>query len=345
MKAATSSKRFFEETKLLVIHEGGKTTEHSHVGQLADYFSAGDLLVVNRSGTMPSSFFGEIEGRGEALEIRLASFLGTDTTDYRHWRAVVFGGGNWRIPTENRGEAPVLRRGDRIWISPELSAIVRAVDWKFPRLIEIEFSSVNLMKALYQAGNPIQYSYLQEKLAVWDQQTLFSGPPLSVEPPSAAFQLNWQMMFALQKRGVGIATLLHGAGLSSTGDAKFDAIFPLDEFYEIPEETIRLVAETRQRGGKVIALGTTVTRALETAFRDPQSIVTSGRTTLHLSAATPLRVTDTLLTGMHEEGTSHLGLMEAFGGGSKLLDALQKESVTYRSHEYGDLTLLERAMP
>lgn len=343
MKPARTSQRHFENTRLLVVQNGGTHIQHSQVKNLSDFFNKGDLLVINKSGTLPSSFRGRILRSGAAIELRLASFQGANTNDFSHWRAVSFGEGDWHKPTENRGPAPELKLHDQIRISENLTAHVQSIHEKYNRLFSIEFKSSRLMEELYRSGKPIQYSYLEEDLKVWDQQTLLAGAPISVEPPSAAFALNWATLFKLQEKGVQVATLLHSAGLSSTGDDNFDQAFPLDEYFEIPNETIAAIQQTKAQRGRVIAVGTTVTRALESAYLHSEIIQQKGRTTLRLSANTQLKVVDVLLTGMHEPDTSHANLMEAFAKpGVALIPKIEEVSKDYRSHEYGDLTLLAR---
>jgi S-adenosylmethionine:tRNA ribosyltransferase-isomerase len=348
MTAAQNSQRLYERTKLLVVRDRGHgdnplSFQHATVQNLAEFFEPSDLLVVNTSGTLPSSFRGWIRRSAEPIELRLAAFQGTDPTDFRFWKAISFGAGDWHTPTELRGAPARLEVGDRIHFSPNFFAKITNIDPSRPRLLEIEFNSEHLLKDLYQEGRPIQYSYLQEELHVWDQQTPLAGAPLSVEPPSSAFPLNWQILLSLQKKGVEIGSLLHSAGLSSTGDTGLDQRLPLEEYYEIPQQTLQQIRQTQGRGARIVALGTTVVRALESAFRDPQNIRAHGRTNLRLGEGVPLRVTDALLTGMHEPESSHAGLMTAFASSGKvLLQTLERETRGYRSHEYGDLTLLFR---
>lgn len=335
MIPARSSQRHLEKTKLMVIEHDGEV-RHSDVHHLKNFLHPGDLLVVNRSGTLPSSFHGQIARTHQPIEIRLASYRGS----MARWVAVIFGHGSWRQATEARGPTPQIYAGDMVHISPRLQARVVSVDKRFSRLIEIEFSSSgNLLPALYESGRPIQYSYLKEELQIWDQQTLFAGPPLSVEPPSAAFPLSWERVLELKNFGVGIATVLHAAGLSSTGDAELDAQLPLAEYFEVPQSTADAVRRTH---GRVVALGTTVTRALESAAQNGGNLVASrGYTDFKLGPNTQLRVVDSLLTGMHEDGTSHAQLISAFCSPEWLTRAnAQASKRQYRSHEYGDLTLI-----
>ena len=95
------------------------------------------------------------------------------------------------------------------------------------------------------------------------------------------------------------------------GDAGLDRLFPLTEYFEVPESTARLIRQTKESGGRIVALGTTVTRAIETAFADQSQVRTRGYTSLKLGGSSRLRVVDTLITGMHEPGTSHSELMQA----------------------------------
>jgi S-adenosylmethionine:tRNA ribosyltransferase-isomerase len=151
------------------------------------------------------------------------------------------------------------------------------------------------------------------------------------------------LLFELQKNGVQISPILHGAGLSSTGDPALDRRFPLDEFYDIPKETLEKIQLAKKHSRRVIAVGTTVTRALETAFQNSRPTASKGRTALRLGSSSHLKVVDGLLTGMHEIGTSHAELMLAFSSrGSKMLYAIDQETRDYHSHEYGDLMLLLR---
>lgn len=304
MRPAQSSGRRYGETQLLVVETQGRgrliPTKVEHLG---DFLKADDLLVVNRSGTLPASFHGKLERTEESIELRLATFRGTNSTDLSDWGAVAFGAGDWRTLTEERGAAPPLKTGDRFQFGPDLHASIRYVDPEFSRLVHVHFESAHLVRELYRVGRPIQYSYLQSPLEVWDQQTLFAGPPLSVEPPSAALPLQWTNILKLQRRGVRLATLVHGAGLSSTGDPALDARFPLDEYFALGEETLDLVMQTKLRGGRIVALGTSVVRALESAFAHPAKPILTGRTTLRLGAESPLAVVDSLITGMHERGT------------------------------------------
>lgn len=311
---------------------------HLRVEALSDYLRKGDLLLVNVASTLPSSFFGTVIRTGMPIEVRLAAFRGGSARDLSSWSALTFGSGDWRVPTEKRGPPPEIRKGDVIRVSPSLSAEILEVCPRAPRFLNIQFSSNDLIRELYREGRPIQYSYLEKELELWDQQTLFNGPPVAVEPPSAAFPLTWSLVLALQSKGVKLATVIHSAGISSTGSPELDALLPLEEFYEVPKETLAAIDETSRSGSRVVALGTSVTRAVESALRTGKR---TGLTSFKLGPKNSPKVVDILITGMHEEGSSHGELMKAFCNCS-LLRLAQKEAtgMGYLSHEYGDITVL-----
>ena len=339
MKPATTAKRDFEKTKMMVVDSRlAQKVSHQIVADLEIFLKPGDLVIVNSAGTLPSSFQGKIRRSRQSTEVRLAAFIGESSSDLRRWSAILFGGGDWRLSTERRGLPPTVIEGDLIDVSDDLYMKVQKVDSRSQRLLEVEFVSQHLVHDLYREGRPIQYSYHEEELAVWDQQTVFHGPPVSVEPPSAAFPLTWSLILKLKKQGVQVTPIIHSAGLSSTGDASLDAHLPLAEYFEVPEETLQKIETTRKNGGRVIALGTSVTRAVESALTLGQK---SGLTSLKLGSRSRVRGIDILITGMHEEGSSHAELMKAFCDCETLKTAEQEANRSdYRSHEFGDWTLL-----
>jgi S-adenosylmethionine:tRNA ribosyltransferase-isomerase len=179
---------------------------------------------------------------------------------------------------------------------------------------------------------------------LWDVWTPVAGPPVAFEPPSAGFALDWRVLAALRERGIAFATLTHVAGISSTGDTGLDRRLPFDEPYRIPPATAVAIRRARARGGRVVAVGTTVVRALEQAATCAGRVrAGEGLATQRIGAATRLRVVDALLTGTHEPGTSHYELLRAFTDDTTLsrIDA-ELAAHHYRTHEFGDSLLIER---
>jgi S-adenosylmethionine:tRNA ribosyltransferase-isomerase len=215
-----------------------------------------------------------------------------------------------------------------------------------PRLIEMRFqASVEaIWEGLARHGRPIQYAHLSQPLEIWDTWTRVASQPVAFEPPSASFILDWAMIQLLRSRRARFATLTHAAGISSTGDPDLDRLLPFDEPYHIPPSTAALIATNRGRG-RVIAIGTTVVRALEHAAR-PDGTIRSGNgiATERVGPLTQLRVVDAIVSGVHEQGTSHYELLRAFQDGESL-ERMESEAEArgYRRHEFGDSVFLERS--
>jgi S-adenosylmethionine:tRNA ribosyltransferase-isomerase len=199
---------------------------------------------------------------------------------------------------------------------------------------------------LARHGRPIQYAHAPLPLALWDVWTSIAGPPVAFEPPSAGFALDWGALAAMRARGVAFATITHAAGISSMGDDELDRRLPFDEAYRIPTATAVAIRRVRARGGRVVAVGTTVVRALEhAAARAGRVRAGEGLATQRIGALTSLLVIDALLSGIHEPGTSHYELLRAFTDDATLGRASDELAARdYRTHEFGDSVLIERRM-
>jgi S-adenosylmethionine:tRNA ribosyltransferase-isomerase len=306
--------------------------EDSSIERLADHLRSGDLLVVNDAATLPSSLPAR-DARDNQIELRLTTQL-----DDRVWQAVVFGAGDWRTPTEDRPSPPRFAVGDEMLIAPDFRAKVRGEDRLSERLLNLEFnlSGEELWRNLYRYGNPVQYSYMKDELRLWSVQNIYSGRPWAVEMPSAGHALSWRLLLKLIGKGVRIVPITHGAGLSSTGDEKLDRALPLAERFEIPSNAMEAVRSSKAEGGRVIAVGTSVVRALESAGSG-----LSGFTTLRLGPGYERKIVDGLLTGAHDVSESHYQLLSAFLP-QNVLERVSRhfEREDYLMHEFGDLCLI-----
>lgn len=319
-------------TRMMLVDTAQHEIADGEVGALADILDARDLLVVNDAATLPASLHGF--AHGVPVELRLLEGPYRATT-----RAVLFGAGDYRVPTELRTAPPVLAVGAQIQLAAAVLT-VRAVSALSPRLVELHWPGTRAERfaLLYRAGRPVQYSYLPDPLALWEVQTRFAARPWAVEMPSAARPLDGALLLALRARGVKIARLTHAAGLSATGDPELDAALPLPERYEIPSETVRALAQVT---GRVVAVGTSVVRALEDAAGRPAGLCAGAQTaTLLLDHDTKPRVVSGLLTGIHMPGESHYRLLSAFTRADTLARAAERaSSAGYRGHEFGDAAL------
>ncbi len=329
------------QARLLVIDAQGRM-QHARRADLADLLRPGDVLVANDAGTLPASLAGVHERTCQPVEVRLAGRASLAVDDVRNFTAVVFGAGDWRTRTEDRALPPFLRAGDRLALGP-LRATVREV-LGHRRLVALRFEGPvdEVWAGLARHGKPIQYAHVQARLALWDVWTRVAALPVAFEPPSAGFALDWSMLSALNARGVAFATLTHAAGISSTGDAYLDALLPLPEPYFIPAVTVRAIAQARSRGGRVVALGTTVARALEHAGACGPLAAGTGVADQKIVAGSTLQVVDVIVSGTHEPGTSHYELLRAFASDEVLRRASgELERVGYLTHEFGDAVWIE----
>jgi S-adenosylmethionine:tRNA ribosyltransferase-isomerase len=344
MKAATRAQRRPHDAKLLVVDAAGRL-EHAPRVYLADFFAPGDLLVANDAATLPASLRGQHRPTQRTIEVRLAGRASLAVDAVHEFVAIVFGAGDHRTRTEDRPAPPPLQAGDQLALGPLRAVVLRTLD--HPRLVALRFvgTADEIWAGIARHGKPIQYAHLAEPLAVWDTWTQVAALPVAFEPPSAGFVLDWALLDALKARGVGFATLTHAAGISSTGDPALDARLPFDEPYHLPAATVRAIARAQAIGGRIVALGTTVTRALEhAASRDGLLRAGEGLADQRIGPHTRLRVVDAILSGTHEAGSSHHELLRAFVDDTVLRradDALERHG--YRTHEFGDSVLIERA--
>jgi S-adenosylmethionine:tRNA ribosyltransferase-isomerase len=309
----------------------------------------GDVLVVNDAATLPASLRGDAEGHGR-IELRL---MGESAGA---WRAVLFAGGSWRVPTERRPAPPRLAVGTRLTFG-DLSARVEAVLPPSPRLLLVRFdqTGAEFWSALYRTGRPVQYAYLGGPLELWHVQNRYAARPWAVEAPSAGFVLSGQLLTALLRRGVHLCALTHATGLSATGDAALDVALPLVEHFEISEECALCVSHARANGGRIVAVGTSVVRALESRAIErsarligPERLGQTalirpgpGTTGLKLGPDFVPQIVDGLLSGIHDPSASHYALLQAFAPRAWLDEANRRaEQWGYLEHEFGDSCLI-----
>ena len=308
--------------RLMVIDRAARTIEHAAFAGLASFLRSGDLLVVNRSRTIPAAVPAR-RADGEVVQLRIC---------VRHadeWHVLVV---QPDPPHANIG----LREGERLRLDG-VETIVRGRRTDLPLLWRIDAPRDGLDHVL-RTGEPIRYSYVPTPVPASHYQTVFATEPGSAETPSAGRSFSWELLLELERAGIDLAAILLHTGLSSLQDDDVDAEHPLFEEWLTVDE---IAADAVNSAPRVIAVGTTVVRALETAAASGRVRAMQGWTHLRLGQGSPLRVVDGLLTGFHEPQASHFDLLRAFLD-ETLLERAYREAIAarYLWHEFGDLCLI-----
>ena len=322
-----------DKVRLLVLHRPSGEVEHARFDSLGEFLRVGDLLVFNSSRTLPASLEACCTKHGPCIEVRLAQHLAD---------------GNWLALLICKAGDPFgcgLRAGMQLDFGHDLTGEVFDRDTRIPRLWKIRFSKTGtaLIDLIYRIGQPVRYEYVS---VPWDldyYQTVYAKEPGSAEMPSAGRAFTWKLLFELRNRGVDFAYLVLHTGLSSYLDDELDRAHPAsEEEYFLSELAAEKIKRTRENGGRVIAVGTTVVRALESIAQENGSVHPAhGYTRLHIGARHRLKVVDALLTGLHEPEASHLDLLSAFVSPENIQAAYaQAIAQQYLWHEFGDLNLI-----
>jgi S-adenosylmethionine:tRNA ribosyltransferase-isomerase len=342
-----------DHVRLLLVDRATGAVGHHRFDELPGLLEPGDLVVVNDSRTLPASLLGRTAA-GTPLEVRLAAREGG------RWAALPLGvpangGDPALVPTDARPPAPPLEAGERLTFAGGLTATVLGRHQEAAPLVWLAFDAgrERLAEALHRAGRPVRYAYVPRPWPLRHYQTLFAAEPGSAEMASAGRPFTVQTLRGLRERGIGLATVSLHAGLSTYGDPATDRRFVPAEPYLVPEATVAAVAAARAAGGRVVAVGTTVVRALESAAASLRAGVGAaglragaGTTRLRIDAGYRLRVVDGLLTGLHEPEASHLDLLAAFVDRAVLERAYAVAlDQGYLWHEFGDVCLVLPARP
>jgi S-adenosylmethionine:tRNA ribosyltransferase-isomerase len=298
-----------DEVRLLVSDVGKDSIEHARFNDLPRWLSAGDLLVVNTSGTLNAALSAMSE-EGDAFELHLSTQLpeGFWTVEVRQPGAGASlpyldarAGSTFRLPADAHATllAPYplvgsLGAPSRLWVA--------AVHLPVPAFSYLD-----------RHGFPIRYGYVKRQWPGSMYQTVFATEPGSAEMPSAARPFTPELVTRLVSRGVQIAPLLLHTGVASLEHHEP----PYEEFYRVPRDTAERVTAARRRGHRIVAVGTTVVRALETVT-DETGITVPGEgwTSLVITPDHPVRSVNALITGLHEPRASHLTLLERVASGA-----------------------------
>jgi S-adenosylmethionine:tRNA ribosyltransferase-isomerase len=334
-----------DQVRLLVSDVSAGGVHHTHFHDLPRWLSTGDVLVVNTSGTLNAALAAS-DADGTALELHLSTQLP---------------GGFWSVELRQPGGGatlPYIRplAGARLTLPGGGEATLLA---PYPLRQSVRAASRLWMAALslpdppitYLArfGFPIRYTYVKKRWPSAMYQTVFATEPGSAEMPSAGRPFTTELVASLVARGVQIAPLLLHTGVASLEDHEP----PYEEFYRVTPDTADRITDARLRGHRIVAVGTTVVRALETVT-DERGITSPGEgwTSLVVSSAHRVRSVDALITGLHEPQATHLVMLEqvfaAAARDASVAPAAQQLSRAYAEavehkylwHEFGDSHLV-----
>jgi S-adenosylmethionine:tRNA ribosyltransferase-isomerase len=322
-----------DEVRLLVSYKSDDRLVHARFQDLGDFLEAGDVLVINTSGTMNAALKAERED-GTALELHLSTRLpaglwivevrrptDTSTEPFRYAKAgeTLYMPDGARVSLHAPYPSDLQDEGSRLWIST----------LTLPEPLD---------EYLDRHGFPIRYGYVKESWPLSYYQTVYSTETGSAEMPSAGRAFTPELITNLVARGVQFAPLMLHTGVASLEEDEP----PYEEFYRVPPGTARLVNTAHVAGRRVLAVGTTVVRALETVT-DADGIAHPGEgwTRLVVTPERGIRSVDAMLTGLHEPRSTHLAMLEALAERDHLrLAYAEALNEGYLWHEFGDLHLI-----
>jgi S-adenosylmethionine:tRNA ribosyltransferase-isomerase len=316
-----------DAVRMLVSYRSNGVIEHTSFRNLPTILAPGDLLVVNVSATLAAEV-SATDSSGKSLDLHFSTKMpeGRWTVELRSGGEPWFGAETGEVISLAVGATALL-------VAPFSSHPLGTRLW----LAEID-TPVPLLSYLAEHGRPIQYKYVDGRWPISAYQNVWSIEPGSAEMPSAGRPFTAETVTRLVAGGVAVAPVLLHSGVASLQASEP----PYPEYFLVPVATARQVNETRREGGRVVAVGTTVVRALESVV-DSNGLVSAacGWTDLVVAPERIVRSIDGMLTGWHEPEASHLAMLEAVAG-RELLAASYEAALAegYLWHEFGDVHLI-----
>jgi len=329
----------------MVSHLDDDSIVHSSFTNLAEFLEAGDTLVINTSGTMNAALPAKYAD-GTTLEVHLSTHLPADL-----WVVELrSSSGDEPVLDGKAGEVLTLPGGASIVLQTPYLSEQRKRSGGINRLwISTLDLPSDLDEYLDRHGSPIRYRYVRESWPSSYYQTVYATEVGSAEMPSAGRAFTPELITRLVAKGVQILPLILHTGVASLEDDEP----PYEEFYRVPLETAAAINAARVAGRRIVAVGTTVVRALETVTgRDSVTHPGRGWTDLYITPERGIRSVNAMLTGLHEPRSTHLSMLEALTGraslcplattGRKHLETAYSEALEkgYLWHEFGDLHLI-----
>ncbi len=308
-----------DQVRLLVSYRTDDRMIHTRFDELPAVLSANDLVVVNVSATLPAAL-PATRADGSEIALHLSTRLGEESWVVEARKTAMTAGERLALPAGGTCTFLEPYRGSwRLWRA--------RVDLPEP-----------VFAYLQRWGKPIAYPYVRQQWPLEMYQTVYAGRPGSAEMPSAGRAFSADVIRALSRKGVAMTPIVLHTGVSSPEKDEP----PYAEWYEVSQGTVDAIRDVRASGGRVIAIGTTVVRALESSVNaSGELIASSGWTDLVITADRRLRFVDGLLTGFHEPKASHLAMLEALAGRAHVRKTYAAAlEARYLWHEFGDLHLI-----
>jgi S-adenosylmethionine:tRNA ribosyltransferase-isomerase len=315
-------------SRLMVVDPGKTDVEHRRFDQILDYLEPGDCLVLNNTRVLPARLFGRKAGSGGKVELLL---LKREEGDL--WETLVKPGRNARV-------------GQRIEFGDgRLQAVVEGLGEQGARMIRFEYTGI-FEEILDTLGEMPLPPYITERLENQERyQTVYSKEKGSAAAPTAGLHFTESLMEQIRNKGVKIAFLTLHVGLGTFRPVKEDNILDHEmhaEFYRLDEENAHLINETKNQGHRVIAVGTTSTRTLESVVDDKGRVQAgSGWTSIFIYPGKEVRLVDGLITNFHLPESTLLMLVSAMVGRERVLAAYRTAvEERYRFFSFGDAMLI-----
>lgn len=315
-----------DHSRLLVYDRAQDTVQHKHFYDLPSFLKKGDLIVVNNTRVIPARIFGHVENHESVLEVLLLK-----RKDYTHWETIM-------------KPARKAKLGSVIHFCDELSAVVTEIGNYGARTIEFVFDGV-FEDILDRVGNMPLPPYIKEKLADKERyQTVYSKIEGSAAAPTAGLHFTPELIQRLKDDGVEFATVLLHIGLGTFRPVKEENILDHEmhtEYYEIDEENAEKINRAKKEGRRVICVGTTSVRTLETVADDKGFVrAQKGDTSIFIYPGYKFKCVDALVTNFHLPESTLIMLVSAFVGRQKTLEVYEQAvKERYRFFSFGDACL------
>lgn len=323
-----------DESRLLVVHRKNNTVEHKYFYDIIDYLEPGDCLVLNNSKVLPARLFGVKEGTGAKVEFLLIKRIKGDL-----WQTMVRPGRR-------------IKPGDVIEFGPGFSAMVKDYGDQGTRLVEFSYDGI-FMERLEEFGTMPLPPYIERPTTAADSdryQTVYCEPEGSVAAPTAGLHFTQELLQKIRDRGIHVAYVTLHVGIGTFRPVKAAKVEDHEmhfEEYDIPEDTAKIVNDIRAKGGRIISVGTTSARTLESAaIQDAQGswrlVSGSDSTGIFIYPGYTFKVVDALITNFHLPKSTLLMLVSAFYDRQKMLEIYQAAiDEQYRFFSYGDAMFIE----